>query len=561
MIERLDLKFGSRPDQHRVSFAPGTMTVFVGPNNGGKSLLLEDIKQLFCYVAPGPIGFGPQAARPNLTILENLSSRELTPEELSELYANRWNTDDIFLGSLLEGDQGLPGQGAVSREVIVAWQEQREPHMKHQAETAARRMLVLKLGTKDRLHLLRPRPAGNMRQAPRNTFQVLFREDDRRLLLRKETFEAFGLYFVLDNMDGGELRAAMSAQVPDIVVERSRTEAAFEFFRLCIPCEQMSDGVNAYTGILASVLCADQRLVLIDEPEAFLAPTLSRRMGTLLSDLASKRLGNVIAATHSSDFLIGCIESGRAVNIVRLTYDRATDAPTARLLEADRLKIIMQDPYLRSTGMLDALFHKGAIVGEHDVDRAFYSEINERLLRYSHGGVRNCVFVNGHGWQSLKEIIRPLREMGVPAAAVVDLDVIKKPELADLLEAASVPLNLRSSLGGMRGQADGAFRAKNLQSGDGMAQLPVEDRACAETLIKTLEEYGVFIVSVGRAEKWLESLHVDASKRNWLPAMFARLGSDPDETGYVKPEAGDVWDFVRNVGHWIGNPHRKGMPV
>ena len=419
----------------------------------------------------------------------------------------------------------------------------------------------MKLGTKDRLDLLRQRPAGSMRQGPRNPFQVLFREDARRLLLRKEVVEAFGLYFVLDNMEGGVLRAAMSAVEPDIDVERSRSEKAFEFFRLCIPFEQMSDGVNAYAGILASVLCADQRVLLIDEPEAFLAPTLSRRLGNLLSDLALKRQGNVVAATHSSDFLIGCVESGRAVNIIRLTYDRAANAPTARLLEADRLKVIMRDPYLRSTGMLDALFHRGAVVGEHDVDRAFYNEINERLLKYSSGGVPNCIFLNGHGWQSLKEIIRPLREMGVPAAAVVDLDVIKRPELADLLEAASVPVGLRSSLGGMRGQADGAFRARKLEPSGGIAQLSAEDCACAEALIKTLEEYGVFIVPVGMVEKWLSSLHVDASKRNWLPAMFARLGSDTDKADYVRPEDGDVWRFVRNIGRWIADARRKGMPA
>jgi len=64
MIERLDLKFGSSPHQPPVSFAPGPMTLFVGPNNGGKSVLLEDIKQLFCYIDPGQIQFGPQARDP-----------------------------------------------------------------------------------------------------------------------------------------------------------------------------------------------------------------------------------------------------------------------------------------------------------------------------------------------------------------------------------------------------------------------------------------------------------------------------------------------------------------
>lgn len=54
MIERLNLKFAARPGQHPISFAPGPMTVIVGPNNGGKSVLLEDIHKLFCYVAPKP---------------------------------------------------------------------------------------------------------------------------------------------------------------------------------------------------------------------------------------------------------------------------------------------------------------------------------------------------------------------------------------------------------------------------------------------------------------------------------------------------------------------------
>jgi hypothetical protein len=68
-------------------------------------------------------------------------------------------------------------------------------------------------------------------------------------------------------------------------------------------------------------------------------------------------------------------------------------------------------------------------------------------------------------------------------------------------------------------------------------------------------------VPFGEVEKWLKDLHVDASKRNWLPAMFDRLGSDPEGLGYVKREAGDVWDFVRRVSCWIGNPQRKGMPA
>ena len=32
--------------------------------------------------------------------------------------------------------------------------------------------------------------------------------------------------------------------------------------------------------------------------------------------------------------------------------------------------------------------------------------------------------------------------------------------------------------------------------------------------------------------------------------MLQRLGSDPNDGAYVKPAAGDVWDFIRGVVKW-----------
>jgi hypothetical protein len=38
------------------------------------------------------------------------------------------------------------------------------------------------------------------------------------------------------------------------------------------------------------------------------------------------------------------------------------------------------------------------------------------------------------------------------------------------------------------------------------------------------------------------------------------MGGDPSAAGYVKPKAGEVWDFMRRVSAWIDNPLRKGIP-
>src|SRR3712207_7056400 len=70
-------------------------------------------------------------------------------------------------------------------------------------------------------------------------------------------------------------------------------------------------------------------------------------------------------------------------------------------------------------------------------DRVFYSEINERLLAARAGGADGCVFLNAQNKQTIRRILRPLREMGIPAVAVVDLDLLKgREDFRDLLKAA-----------------------------------------------------------------------------------------------------------------------------
>jgi ABC-type multidrug transport system ATPase subunit len=115
------------------------------------------------------------------------------------------------------------------------------------------------------------------------------------------TKEAFGTYLVIDPTGGGQLQIAMSSDLPETVdEERSLSEKAIRFFSNATPIAEMSDGVKAYSGILAAVLSTDLKLILIDEPDAFLHPPLARRLGSTLTTLASERDGNVLASTHDS---------------------------------------------------------------------------------------------------------------------------------------------------------------------------------------------------------------------------------------------------------------------
>lgn len=134
----------------------------------------------------------------------------------------------------------------------------------------------------------------------------------------------------------------MSSRPPeDSTEEQALDQRAREFHGQATDIAELSDGIKAFTGLIAAVMSTDYRIMLVDEPEAFLHPPLAKKLGRRLTELASKRQANVLASTHSSDFLMGCIQTGEKVNIIRLTYKQGV--PTARLLSANKIQEMMRD--------------------------------------------------------------------------------------------------------------------------------------------------------------------------------------------------------------------------
>ncbi|MFD2578356.1 hypothetical protein ACFSTD_06530 [Novosphingobium colocasiae] len=137
--------------------------------------------------------------------------------------------------------------------------------------------------------------------------------------------------------------------------------------------------MKAFTGMLLVLRAGDPKIIIIDEPEAFSAPypglqTWSRNC----PDCEPRREAGFFVSTHSSQFLMGAIQSGAKINVVRLTYQQGS--ATARMLSNDDIRVMMQEPLLRSANALSGVFYEGVVVAEADADRAFYQELNERLF-------------------------------------------------------------------------------------------------------------------------------------------------------------------------------------
>lgn len=554
MIKQVTFKFGPSREQSPLQFEPGQMTVFVGPNNSGKSLVLREISN-----------YNMTDSGAALKVINSLQLKPFSRSEAKDLLLSLGTVDPPELGSGFHISAPLtwsrPGSGGEltipSLDLYLSGMDAKG-HFQNAGQILA--FSTVQLDGHTRLSLVNRQQLGDLKAPPKNLLSHLFTNDDARNRLRELLYEAFGLYFYLDPTSIPSLQVCFHPEPPPTPsMERSLENTAVNFFKHATPIEEMSDGVKAFTGILAAALSRAYRVIVIDEPEAFLHPPLIRKLGRRLTELSQERLGNVFAATHSSDFLIGCIQANPSINVVRLTYKRGI--ATARHLPATQLEGMMRNPLLRSAGVLSGLFHEGVVVCEADSDRAFYQEINERLVETKEGGIDSCLFLNVNGKDQLKDVIQPLRTMGIPAAAVVDLDVIKRGTLKPLLQAAFVPDILVDNLRTLKDSLYSKYSEFDLDPKKaGIDALDKQTKVSAEAFIARLEEYGIFVVHVGEVERWLKELNVTGHTPYWLIKVFEKIGANPMSNDYVRPKHGDVWEFVRKIASWISNPHRKGIP-
>lgn len=562
MLRNLTLRFGAAPGEPPLSFGPGPMTVFVGPNNSGKSLALRELESLIESGDPSLLHI-VRSILPRLpdadTAERMVRSRQVDGDPLPDgtVRVQRLTALGDGVGKRATDVAGPPREHLVDLAALRAAVE-REVLTGEEFRLVCRDFLslfALRLDGQTRLALTQPRPVGGPQA---NHLAVLFRDHAARERIREITADALGMYFTIDPTGVPHFRIRMAERAPlDLAEEQALDDRARAFHGRAHDIAGLSDGVRAFTGLTAAVMSADYRLMLVDEPEAFLHPPLIRKLGKRLTQLAAEREANLLASTHSPEFVMGCIQSGKRVNIVRLTW--RDGLPTARLLSADKLETMMRDPLLRSTGVLGALFHEGAIVCEADADRVFYAEINERLLGARARGADGCLFLNAQNKQTIRRIVRPLREMGVPAVAVVDLDIFKgKDDFRELMRAVFVPAVFWEPWEERRKHLHQEMKNDDYKAG-GIYTLPREARLQANALLAGLAEYGLFVVPVGELENWLPEMEVGGHGPEWLTQLFHRMGTDPNSPTYQRPTGGGVWKFMQGVAAWIADPHRRGM--
>lgn len=553
MLKEIKFKFGIRkPVKETLPVKLSPITVLIGPNNSGKSLALREIEK---FIANGK-------SETHL-IIDDVLSKDFTDEELRSTIENNKVP--------LNPEQHIPtghikfGKFNISKGNIERVLDPNDLIRNKNTQYILGQFInyfTLRLGGQERLALVSNQSLSDLKNKPSSALMALFQNNSFRKKVRNIVFEAFKKFFVIDPTNMSQLQIRLSDSEPDNSIERGWDEPSVTFHKKAKPITDFSDGVKAFVGLVIAAMAGDDRVLLLDEPEAFLHPSLSNLLGKKLSSIMHERGGNLIVSTHSPHFLMGCLQSGKGLSIVRLTY--LDEIATVRCLEPTSIQTLFRNPLLRSIGVLQSLFHNSVIVTEGNPDRAFYNEINERLLQFApEKGIEGTIFLNAENHQTIWSIIKPLREMGIPAAAIVDFDIIQNggEEFKKLLKASFIPELSYESLQTMRRNIHQAVKENNINfKKNGVSGFKKSDAEAFDMFSQSLAEYGIFIVPNGELESWLKKLESNDHGQKWLIDIFEKMGNDPENSNYMKPKNEDVWEFLHYIKKWISNSNRKGLP-
>lgn len=546
-IESIEFINGSTPSGPPLTIEPKQITVFIGPNNGGKSTTLRELYSYFNYdnrteyitvsrISTSRITLN--AAKEKINSLKSYSNEGLPASNVSLNWMGHAESVSInYLMSQIEAYTEHDSLEGLDERFITNW---------------LLRPFALNLNGETRLQLVNPQHSLDLLDRPHSTIGRIFINDELRRRLCKVINEAFQLHLTINPTRTSQLSYALCDRPAlSIDIERSLTQEAIEYFRSSRPLAAASDGTKAFIGVISEVLAGEADVLFIDEPEAFLHPGLAFLLGReIASNITSSK--QLFAATHSPQFLMGCLSTGTPVDVVRLTH--RIGSGTAQVLSSEKLSEIMDDPLMRSVGVVSAMFYEGAVIVEGDSDRAFYEEINNRLSRFDPPGVRHCIFLNAHSKQKSADIAYHIRSIGIPAAIILDIDWIKEDgQVADkYFAAAGIPAGalegIKSQRRSVRQTLEEASPA--YKRNGGTKNLSKQDLDAANLLFDLMEQYGMFTVRSGELESWLGYIDVPRTKGSWIPNIFSALGSDPGLPEYVKPSGGDVWDFMRRVAKW-----------
>lgn len=536
IIDKINIKGGGQ-------VTVGKFTVLIGPNNVGKSQTLKDIHSIFIKEK----GF-------ETTLLDSI---EFDSKPEFDFFLKGLDVKPHEYNVGMENVSGITSK--LSDNESVAFQR---GYLQSQYEANGIEALfgniakfrVSYLDAESRLNVAKTAPSANLHKVTaQNLLQALYGADISVENALREAFNlVFGKDIKLDYSGLTELNFRVADKFENVPQD---PKDAANYFKDYPILDEQGDGYRSFVGVVLSLLLSHDRVVLLDEPEAFLHPAQARQLGFWVAKHMAQVPGQVIISTHNSNFISGILSASYPVDLYRL--NRTSDTTTFNMIPKESTEQLAKSPILSSQRVLDSLFHRGVVVCEADSDRVFYSTVAANDL-----STQEVLFIHAHNKQTVHLVIQLLKLANIPCCGILDIDVLNsKDDLNNLLDSLGqenlslTQISVLDSLAKEVASGDELAAVKaitdqieeflyQLNNGEhtfsgargainrirkdaskwatvkssGTRVLSPELKNEVEELIQQLSLNGLFVVPVGELEGWIDL--GDVRKNKWIvPAL------------------------------------------
>nr|WP_283989585.1 AAA family ATPase [Streptomyces sp. 549] len=550
------------------------MTLFTGPNNSGKSLLL---RELLTLLSNYPGRFEPRHWVRGIEIYKEGSGQEFISWLNGRGYGARLNRarGQHVLPAHPDGEES----GLEVSEAMREWEASRLSSISY--------LLVKKFWTETRLGNQTDSAYWDQTNPPSHPTQRLWESKDLQARFSALFEQAFGEAIAINRyVPSIRLQVGDPGQEDCPPPAPPSLREAYESLPFL---NQQGDGVRAFSNILLHSFVSPVPIIVIDEPEAFLHPPQARLLGRYLA-LHIPSPCQIFVATHSADFLSGVLEGKTATSsparpLVLVRMSRAGRTSAARTLDAETVTEILDTPLLRYSNIVSGLFHDGVVLSESEGDCQFYAATFDVV--HADGRHKNLTYLHVNGKARLTEAAQKLRTCGIPVAVVTDFDFLNdvsnikkalrhlggrweevKDDVLNLQAyvqssvvtrpAVIIKDNITRIIGSVSGnvllsqrQIDEIASELRLANGwktlklGGLNALSGDPYNAALRLVEYFQNLGLFIVPVGELECWVREVP-GANKKAWLTQVF-------DGGSYKSPSL-ELRTFVIRISDYLTSP-------
>ena len=504
---RLIIKKLSFNDGTTVELNNGSVLVFTGANNCGKSQVLKDIEQKV----------GSSSGMKSIVLADCETEFKGTIDENSFLEA-----------SFIKNNQGnyyFPITGsAFPLEVLRSYWTQ------HNLVNGLNCAFVKRLGTENRITLSN---ALNRNSQPEKSPIYKLNKSEKLASQISDYFhEAFGEDLIVNRneMQSIPLHVGKAPNKDDYTMNQH--DEYYNQVAKLPKLQNQGDGMRSFTSVLLDTFTSNYSITLIDEPEAFLHPPQARLLGKMLAQ-NNPQNRQLFISTHSEDFLQGILDANTD-NVTVIRIDRHEDINKMSVLENDKIKNLWSNPILKYSNILSGLFHEKVVVCESDYDCLFYQAVIDSIYEEKHEISPDILFTHCGGKGRIKDVVEALKAVNVSVIAITDFDILNSSQIMKSLTAAfgiewvmQLEKDMKVIYNSMNARSSNGNSAWDSIKKIGKAGFVDNAPAAYEKVEQVCKNAGLFIVPVGEMECFVKT--VNKEKKDWVYHILENyeLGKDP----------------------------------